>query len=119
MRSLAIIAPLCILIAFQCVAEGVYVAFGTSPSDAAGRIFSLSLALFLVFWIIADARRRHCMPCHDFGFLVGLFLPVSLVWYLIWTRGWRGLALLVGFIALVLLPQISAALVWLMLCGTG
>jgi hypothetical protein len=73
MRSFAIFAPLLALTAVQCVALAVYVAAGVPPSPAMSRISSMSLALFLVYWIIADARCRRCVPCHDFGFLVIVF----------------------------------------------
>ncbi|ODU01120.1 MAG: hypothetical protein ABS79_02220 [Planctomycetes bacterium SCN 63-9] len=66
------------------------------------------LILALVLWMDLDARRRRIVPCHDFGFLTMVVFPASLVWYVFWSRGWRGVFLLAGLLGLWAVPFLSA-----------
>ncbi len=93
------------------IVASVYVLLGEEPPQSVLTLSSTVQSLFILYWVVADARRRRRVPCHDFGFLVGIYLPVSLIWYLVWSRGLRGLLLLGGFVVLVALPQICAVLV--------
>jgi hypothetical protein len=83
---------------------------GQEPPESVLKLSSTAQILFVIYWVVMDARCRRRVPCHDFGFLVGVFLPVSLAWYLVWTRGLRGLLLLAGFALLLILPQLGAML---------
>jgi hypothetical protein len=115
MSSLLPALPVLILTAVCSVAEGVYVVTGTPRSQAWVELSSRGLGLFLLFWVMIDARRRRCVPCHEFGFLVAVFMPASLVWYVFWTRGWRGAALLASFIGLVFVPSFVTIVIWTLL----
>jgi hypothetical protein len=86
-----------------------YVIAGVAPSLLAQALLSFAWALFLILWADADARRRRKVPCYDFGFIAGLTYPVSLGWYCLWSRGWRGLLLLLALIALACVPWLIAA----------
>ena len=44
---------------------------------------------------------------------VGVFLPVSLVWYVFWTRGRKGVFTLAAFLGLILVPWFSALATYL------
>jgi hypothetical protein len=85
-----------------------YVATGARQSDAAEMLTRFCLGLAFVLWIMEDARLRHRVPCYDFGFLVAIFFPVSLVWYVFWSRGWKGFLTLGGIVGLMVLPTLSA-----------
>src|SRR6516165_2501880 len=75
-----------------------YVAIGTTPSEAAAGLTSAGVALAFVIWVVADARARQQTPCYDFGFLVAVFFPASLCWYVVWSRGWRGMLMLAALL---------------------
>jgi hypothetical protein len=94
-----------------------HVVFGPPPSEEVQVLTSFALALAFILWVMADARSRHRTPCYDFGFLVGIFFPASLVWYVLWTRGWRGLLTLAALVGLMLLPYISATVARIILYG--
>lgn len=94
-----------------------HVAAGRSPSVAIERLISLGLALATVFWVMVDARARHRTPCYDFGFLVAVFFPASLVWYAVWSRGWKGLLTLFSLAALWFVPWLSATAFWMLRYG--
>lgn len=89
-----------------------YVAIDSAPSQGAQQLTSFGLSLAMVLWVMADARRGRRTPCYDFGFLVAAFFPVSLVWYVVWSRGRRGLLTLGALFGLMLLPWVSASVAW-------
>jgi hypothetical protein len=45
--------------------------------------------------------------------LVLVGFPLSVAWYLLSTRGWRGLIILGVFVALYLIPWLCAAALWI------
>jgi hypothetical protein len=91
-----------------------YAAFGTTPSDNVSQLSSSAVVLACVLWIMADAHLRRQTPCYDFGFLVAVYFPISLVWYVFWSRGMRGIVLLSGLIALMLIPWMAGIAGWLL-----
>jgi hypothetical protein len=90
----------------------VQMAAAPEPSATVLSLTSLGLGLAFILWVTADARIRRRTPCYDFGFLVGVFFPASLVWYVLWSRGRRGLLTLAALIGLMLLPYASAIVAW-------
>jgi hypothetical protein len=94
-----------------------YVALGIQPSPEAASLSSFALGLAFILWAQADARLRGGLAFHDFGFLVGVFMPISLLWYALWSRGWRGLLTLAALLGLMLTPWLAAVAAWLLLYG--
>ena len=114
MRALITFGPLLVLSALLAIFVSMYVVLGEEPPEGVLTVFGIVQTLYILYWIVVDARRRRRVPCHDFGFLVAIFLPVSLAWYLVWSRGLKGLLLLGGFAMLLIVPQVCASLVGLM-----
>ncbi|HEV3122647.1 MAG TPA: hypothetical protein VGY53_12120 [Isosphaeraceae bacterium] len=96
-----------------------YVAFGVPISGRANELAGFSLAVFVILWMVRDARARGCLPCFDFGFLVCVFFPLSLVWYALWSRGAKGVLLLAAVFGLWILPWSSAVVARIILHGAG
>jgi hypothetical protein len=92
-----------------------YVAAGVRPSDAADVLTPICLGLAVVLWVMEDARLRRRVPCFDFGFLIAFFFPVSLCWYVFWSRGWKGIFTLAGVFGLMIFPQAAAVIAWVLL----
>jgi hypothetical protein len=111
MRTLGAFGPLLGLVAILATFMSVYVILEERPPENFLWLYGSLLSLFVIYWIIVDANRRHRVPCHDFGFLLSVFFPVSLAWYLIWTRGIRGILTLAIFGALFILPVFCAFVV--------
>jgi hypothetical protein len=110
MRRISAFGPLVILAAMLAVVQTVYGLTGAAPSWLAEVLLSYTFSLYVVFWMVLDAEERSRVPFFDFGMLAMAFFPVSLVWYVLWTRGWwRGLGVLALLFALALAPS---------LCGT-
>jgi hypothetical protein len=91
-----------------------YAAVGTAPPEHVARLASFAFALAFVLWMVVDAQVRRQTPCFDFGLLVAVFFPISLVWYVFWSRGARGFLLLAALLSMMLLPWLSAAAAWLL-----
>jgi hypothetical protein len=87
----------------------VYVVLGIMPSRLAQWIIYYTLPICAVAWVQQDARLRRCTPCFDFGMFVLMIWWLAIPWYLIWTRGWRGLAVLGMFALLPVVPIAAAA----------
>lgn len=119
MRSLVLFGPVLLLATFLAMVFGLEVLLTDAvPSESALTVASISLCLFILYWVMLDARRRGRVGCHDFGFLMGVFFPVSLVWYLVATRGWRGVVVLVGIALVFLLPSVATMIAWTIRYGS-
>jgi hypothetical protein len=76
-------------------------------------VWSLSFYVLTVMWIEADSRSKLAIyRPYDFGFLIYLILPVYLPYYLVRTRGAKGLIWLTGFITLYLLNWPLRLAIW-------
>ena len=78
-----------------------------------GIFLSFALPVTVVLWIAADMVERGRTPCFDLPFLLLLAFPISLFWYCIWSRGWRGLLLALGLLMLVYLPVLATGMMWI------
>ena len=117
MKRLPPLGILFAIVALFSIFQFAYVALGTSDPEIAARLTSIGLSLAFVIWMMADARIRRRTPCYEFGFLVAVYFPLSLVWYVFWSRGWRALFVLTGLFALMMLPQLSAVMAWIFRYG--
>src|SRR6478752_2610059 len=111
------LGPLGILVASVLILAALrfdYAALGRLPSENVSQMSSFALALACILWIMADAQTRRQTPCYDFGFLVAVFFPISLIWYVFWSRGIRGFILLGALVALMLLPWMAGVAGWLL-----
>jgi hypothetical protein len=103
--------PLFIFATLLSLFNAAYILLGHSPSPSATLLLGYAQSLFILLWLMGDARRRRCTPCYDFGFLLAVYLPLSAVWYLLWTRGWKGIVWILGFIGLLYFPWVFAIIV--------
>ena len=93
-----------------CGIAGAGVAF-TAAELAQGYAWSFALVL----WMDTDARRSGRFPCYDFAFFLWILMPLSLIWYCFWSRGWRGVLMLLFLLALWFVPYLLAASLWVVL----
>ncbi len=102
--------PWCVLIVFalghSAIQGGALAARVTIPAGA-NLLAGFAWNLYVVYWVVRDACKRRLVPCHEFGFLVAAFFPVSVAWYAFWTRGWRGFLPLASLFGLTILPSLS------------
>ena len=51
------------------------------------------------WWLLTDRRRQRVLEVYDLGFFLYLAWPAVMAYYLIKTRGARGLLVILGFVA--------------------
>lgn len=111
--------PLFLLVAFAAVLTGCLIAYFVSgrpvPADFL-RLAGFSWGWLALAWLSADSRRLRARPCFDLGLFCVAGFPLSLPCYCFWSRGWRGIGVLVSILGLWIGPQFIARL-WLALSG--
>ena len=107
------LAPLVAMSLMTATALCALVCAGSAQSNGMEAVLGCGWALMLVLWMDADARKLRRLPCHDFGFLTGMYFPLSLVWYCFWSRGWRGGLMLLVLLALWVAPYVIATAFWI------
>jgi hypothetical protein len=95
----------------SCVAA-VYTAAGVEPAPAIWMFVTSAPAICVFLWLQKDAARTHVGSVLDLGYFLFLAWPVVLPWYLVKTRGWKGLITLGGMLALVCAPYLAALFVY-------
>jgi len=76
-------------------------------------LFHFVLGALLATWLVADSRQsRRTQPTFDYGWFILTAFAVYVPYYVISTRRWRGLLLLLGMILLFLLPRFAEMLAW-------
>ncbi|MCA1684545.1 MAG: hypothetical protein LC745_00880 [Planctomycetia bacterium] len=118
-RTLLDFGPLLAMTAALSVVQAAYFGAEVTPPPSIAPLSSVGYELALIVWVMADARRRRCVPCFEFGFLVAVFYPASMFWYVFWTRGWRGLALLAAVFGLLTVPAVVSVLVRVLVSATA
>src|SRR5579862_1536231 len=107
-RELRSWAPLVLLSLFL-ASSNVGMVFLRSPLYSAIAYFLPYVLLFAIIgWIVEDAKRRRCVLCFDFAFHLVVWWPISVAWYLIWTRRWVGCLYIVAFLSLFVVPWVAA-----------
>lgn len=87
---------------------------GLDTFSLTGQVWSVGFVLLIALWVTADSRGRvQVYRPHDFGWLVLLFWPIYLPYYLVHTRGWRGIILLAGLLVLWQLGYLLAIALFL------
>ena len=82
----------------------VHALVGESPTELEVIVAGYVPMIFVLLWMTDDAYRRRSTPCFDFGFLMWIFFPLTLLGYLVWTRGWWGLVVFAGMLAAIYVP---------------
>ena len=112
MRRL-LLSPFIPLVGLSLLTTVLYCAYLLSrvaPSPLAQLIITTGWGIMVVLWMDADARRFRRLPCYDFGLLAAVSFPLSLFWYCLWSRGWRGVRMLLLLFGLWLAPYIIAVI---------
>lgn len=94
--------------------SGAYAFFRTEPSFVISILGYYSLPVYIGFWVLDDARKRQFWPCFDFGTFLFFGWPAVVPWYLIRTRGSKGIPLALAVLGLIVLPSVVAVLIYLL-----
>ena len=111
------LSPLVIFAVVLSTIFSIYLLAGMSPSPTFEVVATFCSGFLLIYWMVADARQRGQVPCFDFGFLCYILFPLTLPWYCFWSRGWRGVLMLLLLVAIFLTPYVVSTVVWIALYG--
>lgn len=90
----------------------VYLGRQIEPPPALGLVYQFAFLWVVGWWLVKDGRERHVAA--DVGFFLSVAWPIVLIYYLVKTRGARGILYVLVFIG----AYIGAALVGVILSVT-
>lgn len=93
-------------------AEVLLNSYGELVSDATQSLWSLVFVIITIIWVIADADTNNFEKPFDFGFLIYIFWPVALPYYLVSTRGVEGIVLFLGFVGIWIGPWLAGLIAY-------
>lgn len=97
-----------ILLAISMAAVEVFLnSSGEVVSDSTQSLWGLVFLIVTIVWAMADSDINEFEKPFDFGFLMYIFWPVYLPYYLISTRGIEGIVLFFGFMGIWLGPWLA------------
>jgi len=80
---------------------------GETVSNTTQTLWAGIFIIMSIIWAVADAETNSFEKPFDFDFLMYIFWPVALPYYLISTRGLEGIILFFGFINILLGPWLA------------
>jgi hypothetical protein len=97
-----ILSPAPLLYLFVVITQfafGAYLGAQFEFPAAATLLFTVGLLWAVGWWLRTDRRRRGVLSVYDLGFFLFLAWPIVMPYYLIKTRGAKGLLVMLGFVA--------------------
>ena len=76
---------------------GLYAAQQIEPPAAYSVLLRFAQVWTIGWWLLTDSRKRNVALVYDIGFFLYLAWPLVMPYYLIKTRGLRGLFVVLGF----------------------
>jgi len=105
-----ILSPAPLLYTFVVITQfayGAYLGAQLQFPEAVTFLFAIGLVWAVGWWLRTDSRQRGVLSVYDLGFFVYLAWPVVMPYYLIKTRGAKGLLIMLGLVA----AYVGAALI--------
>src|SRR6266850_8300944 len=101
MRNLAkLLSPTALLYMYVVVtqvAHGIYLASTIEPPAVFALIDFVGLLWIMGWWLLTDSRKRGVAWVYDIGFFLSIAWVIVMPYYLLRTRGKKGVLLIVGF----------------------
>jgi len=109
-----ILSPAPLLYSFVVITQFAYGAYLGAQLEfpaAVTLLFTVGLLWAVGWWLRTDSRRRGALSVYDLGFFLYLAWPIVMPYYLIKTRGAKGLLVMLGFVA----AYVGAAIIGIIL----
>lgn len=116
-----LVSPAALLYIYLVVTQfayGIYLAREIDPPPAFTLIYSIGFLWIVGWWLLTDSRKRGVAWVYDMGLFLNIAWPLIMPYYLVKTRGAKGLLVIVAFVvvyigsalagmglSLLLLPQ--------------
>src|SRR5204862_7013966 len=94
-------SPVPLLYTFVVITQfacGAYLGAQLEFPAAVTFLFAVGILWAVGWWLRTDSRRRGVLSVYDLGFLLYLAWPIVMPYYLIKTRGAKGLLVILGFV---------------------
>lgn len=92
-----------IFVAIGQFAHAVYILAGDrEPTPAFNFIYTAGFVWIITWWLLKDSRKRGIKSVYDMGLFLYIAWPFFMPYYLIKTRGAKGLLVILGFISVCL-----------------
>jgi hypothetical protein len=96
------------------IVTGAYVASGREPPPVFSLIYLFGFLWIIGWWLRDDARRRGISWVYDIGFFLFLAWPFVMPYYLLKSRGIKGILVLLAFIAVYIGASILGIVLYLL-----
>jgi hypothetical protein len=96
-----IFSPAPLLYTFVVITQftyGAYLGAQLQFPEGVTVIFAIGILWAVGWWLRTDSRRRGVLSVYDLGFFLYLAWPVVMPYYLVKTRGAKGLLTILGFV---------------------
>jgi hypothetical protein len=117
-----IAAPTILLYSFIIITQighGIYYGYQIEPPGTFTLLYALSLVWIMGWWLRTDTRIRGIAWVYDMGFFLFIAWPLVMPYYLVKSRGAKGLLVVLGFVgAYIGALIVGIAISLLMLEGT-
>jgi hypothetical protein len=101
-------------------AQGIYFASATESPPTFTLINSVGLLWIMGWWLLTDSRKRGIAWVFDMGLFLSIAWPFIMPYYLLKTRGAKGLLLILAFIAVYIGSLVAGMGLYLLLApSTG
>lgn len=90
-------ALLYLFVAVAQVSSGFYLSFGNEPPPAYVLLYSFGFLWIMGWWLQQDSCKRSVAWVFDMGLFLYIAWPIILPYYLLKTRGLRGLWYMLAF----------------------
>jgi len=100
--SRQLVSPTALLYAFVVITQfgfGLYLGWQMEAPPAYTMVHWVAQLWIIGWWLRADSRKRRVALVYDMGLFLFIAWPIVMPYYLLKTRGAKGLLVILGFIA--------------------
>jgi hypothetical protein len=108
-----------IFVVLSQVAQGVYLASDFEPNPGLTLLYTFGSIWIIGWWLMTDSRKRGVKCVFDMGLFLYLAWPFFMPYYLVKTRGVKGLWVILGFAGVFVGSMIAGAGLYLLLVPTA
>jgi hypothetical protein len=117
---LRFVSPSALLYAYVAVtqfAHGIYLASAIDPPPVFTLIDFVGLLWLVGWWLWTDSRKRGVAWVYDIGFFLSIAWPFIMLYYLLKTRGAKGLLLILAFVSIYIGAAVVGMALYLLLAA--
>ena len=106
---------LCIFFTLTQVVQGIYWAGQLEPPGSFTWVHPYAFLWVLGWWLLTDSRKRGIKLVYDMGMFLYIAWPIFMPYYLLKTRGVRGMLVIIGFVGIWVVALIAGMALYLLL----